>query len=259
VVCLLALGSLDPSPTYAQSADLVPLPATALPFTLVDLMPDSPVIVVSDEQIHALEVWTRDFPAWQKAVERWRKEPLPVSWDKFNERNPKPAPPAWLDDICLFLADDEQFANACPLLAEWRDDPLASKSRRTAAAALQQREAPKNDVWWRNLHMDVLWSTTQSNVSAFALFGTHLTVTVEGRAQVFVAPGILLVSVPGLYGARELVPATDWGVSYRLFDIGGRSVHFNLVHAWMLGGANRLTNNNLTLAGFSVTRRARQH
>jgi len=40
------------------------------------------------------------------------------------------------------------------------------------------------------------------------------------RVQVFAAPGIMLTSVPSLYGTRDLMPATDWGMSFRLFNAG---------------------------------------
>jgi len=76
---------------------------------------------------------------------------------------------------------------------------------------------------------------------------------VKGRLQVFVAPGVLLVSVPSLQGNRELWPATDWGASYRLFDVGRSTVHFNFVHAWILGSKGTFVIPRVTLAGFSVS------
>jgi len=250
-------------PVQAQSSDPEPIAARVLPFNEVALMPDAPVIVLSDDQMRALEVWTREFAEWQKTFERWRHTKVPkaqVPWPEFLERHPKPEPPSWLGGVCPLLDDDEEFATSCTLLADWRDDPFLTRERHTAATALQQKEAPKNDVWWRNLHLDGLWSTTQSNVAALGLFGTHLTVSVEGRLQVFVAPGVLLVSVPTFYGSRVLSPATDWGMTYRLFNVGRGTVHFNLVHAWMLGGgAEQLVGTHQTLAGFSLTRRSRSH
>ena len=70
----------------------------------------------------------------------------------------------------------------------------------------------------------------------------------------FVAPGIMLVSVPQFQGTRELVPATDWGVTYRLFDVGASTVHFNLVHAWLLtSDRTNLLRSQISLAGFSFS------
>jgi len=225
-------------------------------------MPDASVIVLPDAEMRALRAWGHDFADWQTEFERWRRSKLPkdaISWPRFLERNPKPEPPSWLAGVCPLVEDDAEFAKPCNLLADWRDDPFLTKNRHAAAAALLQQEAPKNSVWWRNLHLDGLWSTTQSNVAALGLFGTHMTVSVEGRFQVFVAPGILLVSVPSFYGTRVLHPATDWGLTYRLFDISRSTVHFNLVHAWMLGSTAQLQDTHLTLAGFSITRRQRHN
>jgi hypothetical protein len=248
----------------AQASDAEPLAARTLSFSFsqIELMPDAAAIVISDDEMHAMDVWTRDFANWQTTFERWRRSKLPkdaISWPAFLERSPKPQPPSWLGEVCPLLEDAAEFAKPCLQLADWRDDPFLTKNRHAAAVALQQQEAPKNSVWWRNLHLDGLWSTTQSNVAALGLFGTHMTVGIEGRLQVFVAPGILLVSVPSLYGTRVLHPATDWGITYRLFDFGRNTVHFNLVHAWMLGSAAQLQDAQLTLAGFSLTRRPRPH
>jgi hypothetical protein len=249
-------------PARAQSPDSEPLASQPLPFNQLELMPDAPVIVLSEDDMRALQLWTHDFAEWQAAFERWRHSKLPphevLSWNGFLEHNPKPQPPSWLGDVCGLLEEDTAFANPCAVLAEWRDDPFVTKNRHAAATALKQQEEPKNSVWWRNLHLDGLWSTTQSNVAALGLFGTHLTVAVEGRLQVFVTPGILLVSVPTFYGSRVLSPATDWGLTFRLFNVGRGTVHFNLVHAWMLGGgAEQIAGTHLTLAGFSLTRRPR--
>jgi hypothetical protein len=250
-------------PAQAQSQETEPLPARVLSFDVVQLPPDAQVIVLSENDLQALQLWTHQFTDWQSSFERWRhpKEPPReyLSWNQFLEHNPKPQPPSWLGNVCPLLEDDAQFANPCALLADWHDDPFLIKKRHAAAAALQQQEAPKNSVWWRNLHLDGLWSTTQSNIAALGLFGTHLTVSVEGRLQVFLTPGILLVSMPTFYGSRVLSPATDWGLTYRLFNVGRGTVHFNLVHAWMLGGGaeGQIAGSHLTLAGFSVTKRPR--
>jgi hypothetical protein len=69
----------------------------------------------------------------------------------------------------------------------------------------------------------------------------------------------MLTSVPSIYGTRDLMPATDWGMSFRLFNAGRGTVHFNLVHAWILGHTISPIGSNLTLAGFSVTMRPRPH
>jgi hypothetical protein len=159
----------------------------------------------------------------------------------------------WLEDACELLSADENLARPCRLLAIWHEDPVTTMNRQTSAAAVIQKEAPTKTAWWRHAHLDAMWSTTQSNVTAFGLLGAHVTMEVEGRLQVFVTPGIMLVSVPGLAGDRELTPATDWGITYRLFTVGQSTIHFNLVHAWLLASKANLVNPHMTLAGFSFS------
>ena len=211
------------------------------------------VVALSQLQIEEVEQWTREFDEWQKWAARWLNRRQPGFWASALERTKKPDPPVWLEDACELLADDDQLARPCKLLAEWRDDLVTAKNRQASAAAVVQREAPTKTSWWRHAHLDAMWSTTQSNVTAFGILGAHLTMEVEGRFQVFVAPGIMLVSVPALSGGRSLLPATDWGVTYRLFNVGRNTVHFNLVHAWLLANEANLINSQVTLAGFSVS------
>jgi len=210
--------------------------------------------VLSDERLRELDQWIEAFDEWDRWADRWLNRRQRGRWAYALERGTKPDPPAWLDDACGLIPDDDRFVRACGLLATWREDLSAATTRRSLAAAANQQERPvTKSVWWRHLHVDGMWSTTQSNVTSFGIFGAHMTVDVEGRLQVFATPGILLVSVPGMFGNRELSAATDWGVSYRLFDIRRSTVHFNLVHAWMLSNRANLINPNVTLAGFSVS------
>ena len=215
------------------------------------------MVTVSLEQVQELEQWTGDFLKWQEAVDQWLDQPVQRSWYYFLDRHPKPAAPVWLKDACTLLAGDQQFSQGCEMLDRWDEGPLTIRARKAMAATVTGKEAPTNTVWWKHVHLDGLWSTTQSNVSAFGLFGMHMTVPVRGRMQVFVAPGILLVNVPTIYGSREVKAATDWGITYRLFDAGRNTVNFNVVHAWMLGGGQNLVNPQMTLAGFSLSFRPR--
>ena len=219
----------------------------------VQVDPAPKEIVLTLAQIHDAEQWAADFEKWQKSVERWRTLRYPAPWSSFSKRHPKPEPPAWLADACPLLGADPQFTRACELYSRWEEDPLASRTRQNANAAIAQKEKPTNTSWFRHVHLDGLWSTTQSNVSAFGVFGMHVTVPIEGRMQVFLAPGIMLVSVPTFYGTREMRAATDWGITYRLFDAGPSTVHFNLVQAWLLGGTPNVARPRLTLAGLSLS------
>ena len=243
------------APLSAQSPAEDNLPARSIVLAPVQLVPDSPVVVITYFQMQELEQWTRDFAAWQEWANQWLNRRQSGQWSNGVERKERPAPPAWLEDVCELLAADEPFVRACQWLARWRQDPIALKSRHAATVSTTQREKPTKTVWWQHVHVDGLWSTTQTNVSAFGLVGTHLTWNVAGRLQVFVTPGILLVSVPRLSGNRELWPSTDWGVTYRLFNVGRSTVHFNLVHAWILGSQASLMHPSVTLAGFSITLR----
>jgi len=233
------------------------LSARPIPFQLIELAPAPPVLTLSTEQLQELDQWTRDFTEWQKWTDLWLNRRQSGKWQYAVERRKKPDPPVWLDEACILLAGDDQFVRPCELLASWRGDPVAEKNRRAATATATQDEADTKSVWWRHLHVDGLWSTTQSNTTALGLFGVHATIDVVGRVQVFATPGLLVVSLPSFSGDRSLSPATDWGVTYRLFNVGRNTVHFNLVHAWVLANRASIINPNVTLAGFSVTFRPR--
>ncbi|PWT84300.1 MAG: hypothetical protein C5B57_05105 [Blastocatellia bacterium] len=237
----------------AQSIDEERLFSRPIPFELVQLMPELPVHLVSARHIQQLEQWTREFTEWKKWSDRWFNRRQPGKWAYAAERKQKPDPPVWLEGACELPADDAQLVQACELLASWREDPIVAKNRQAAATSVTQAEAPTKSVWWRHLHVDGLWSTTRSDVTVLGLFGAHITIPIAGRFQVFAVPGVLLVSSTGLYGERELSPATDWGVTYRLFTVGRSTVHFNLVQAWILANRLNVVDSNMTLAGFSVS------
>jgi hypothetical protein len=254
--CLLSVASMS----NAQSAAVDVLPAH--PLTLLEpiyLIPESPAIVLTAQHFEEVEQWARDFAEWQEWAERWLNRRQPGRWAYLIDRTKKPDPPAWLPDVCELAADDEHLVEGCRLLAAWRDDFIVARNRQTSVAAVTQQEEPTKTGWLQHLHVDGLWSTTQSNMMAFGLFGAHATIDVKGRVQVFAVPGILLMSVPQGFGRRELWPATDWGISYRLFNAGRSVVHFNLVHAWILANRARAINPNMTLAGFSVSFKPRPH
>jgi hypothetical protein len=256
LLCLLSVASMS----SAQPAVTDVLPAA--PLTILEpiyLIPESPAITLTAEQLQQVEQWAKDFADWQQWADRWLNRRQPGMWSYLTDRNKKPDPPVWLPDVCDLLGDDEHLAGACRLLPVWRDDPIVARNRQATVAAVTQQEEPKKTSWLQHLHVDGLWSTTQSNMVAFGLFGAHATIDVKGRVQVFAVPGILLMSVPQGLGRRELWPATDWGISYRLFNAGRSTVHFNLVHAWVLANRANALNPNMTLAGFSVSFKPRPH
>ncbi len=186
----------------AQSFEPQPLSGRPVPLAFPEQASDLPVVTITLEDLKQLDQWTRDFEEWQKWADQWLSRRQVGWWADFADRKKKPDPPAWLSDVCVILAGDPQFTKGCDLLARWGEDIPTARTRLANTAAIQQRENPTKSAWWQHLHLDGLWGTTQSDISAFGLFGMHFTVKVQGRLQVFIAPGILLVSVPGLYGSR---------------------------------------------------------
>jgi hypothetical protein len=78
------------------------------------------------------------------------------------------------------------------------------------------------------------------------------------RVGVFLTPGAILMRVPS-GGGSAWSPATDWGFSYRMFDLRlpglkrRSSAHFNMARVWMLGNSVQPIHGALYLAGFSLT------
>jgi hypothetical protein len=212
-----------------------------------------------EQRVQVLKQWVADFTRWQ---ERRNESPLAESTElRRKDTDAKPDPPAWLADECPAVAVDDPglWGEACRLLIHWRDDALAAQIRQDIAETRLQKEAPTRTSWWRHLHVDLLWPMTQWNSRIYGVVGTHATIEVAGRFQVFMAPGIILLSLPGQQEERDYRIATDWGFAYRLFDFRfpgtdrWARVHGNLVTAWVLTGPNNLIGSRLNLAGFSFT------
>jgi len=213
-----------------------------------------PEQIVPDAHVRALKKWVNDYTRWKKARDRNRTTFI----TRLNR--PMPDPPEWLFEDCRTIVVDEKslWAKACRLLVEWKDDEAASEMRNKIAGERAQKEAPTKTIWWEHVHLDALWPMTQWGSSVYGIVGTHATVEVSGRFQVFMAPGAMLLNVPGPGGTREWKLATDWGIAYRLANFrfpGTRraaQLHANLVTAIVFAspaaGANRVN-----LAGFSLT------
>jgi hypothetical protein len=221
--------------------------------------PVPPIDIADWEQRRrALHQWMDDYAAWKKWHEKWGNRIEP-GWLGARPRRPRPEPPAWLAGECPAPADDEPLVvEACELLAEWRDEGLAQVRRQTATARIH-KEAPTHTQWWEHLHVDALWMMTQWGTPVYGVVGMHATLEIAGRLQVFVAPGVMLLNLPGIDGTREWKPATDWGFAYRLVDFkfpGSKrqgSLHVNVAKAWVLSGPSNLFNTSIDLAGFSIT------
>lgn len=218
--------------------------------------PDPPGQAELDARARALKQWIDDYTRWKKRSSDER------GLDRRPRRvRPRPEPPEWLFADCPNVAVDDTglWADACRLLADWKDDALTAQVRRQITESRAQREAPTKSVWWQRVHVDALWPMTRWGASVYGIVGTHVTVEVAGRFQVFVAPGAMLLNVPGEGNARDWKVATDWGVAYRLADfrvLGTRrhaQLHMNLVTAWVFSGPQGLVSNRINLAGFSFT------
>jgi hypothetical protein len=210
------------------------------------------------QRAREVERWVRDYQKWQEWRHLWlKKGPLGL-----DQRKPQPQPPAWLADQCRDFPPPAGTieADACDLLVDVNMDYVAGDLRYQTAKARADREAPRKTSWWEHVHFDAYWPMMRSDASVFGVVGAHATVEIEGRLQVFVTPGVMILSVPTAQGTREWKPATDWGFAYRLFDFrvpGSRRtarLHVNFVRAWILGNVGIDTvNSHMDLAGFSVT------
>lgn len=220
--------------------------------------PSSAVEPVSPE---TLEDRARALQAWIDSFTRWQERRDERAGTRSGDVTPKPDPPAWLFDDCRDLIEESTgvWAEACRLLVAWADDPSTARIREQIGERRTQHEAPTHSVWWRHLHIDALWPMTELNSRTYGIVGTHFTIDVAGRLEVFLAPGAMLLSLPAPGGARDWTLATDWGIGYRLFDFSfpgtsrPASLHLNMVNAWALSRSSSVFASRISLVGFSMT------
>ena len=106
--------------------------------------------------------------------------------------------------------------------------------------------------------MEALWAAMQSGSNPYGLFGMHVTTTVKGRFQIFIAPGVMMLNVPTSDGRRQWKPAANYGMAYSLFDFtfpGKRpaQLHVNLAKAWLLSSGPMVTSDSGDFVGLSIT------
>jgi hypothetical protein len=206
-----------------------------------------------------LQQWMADFTEWQAWSAQWLSRRQPGWFTGYRKRREKPSPPEWLEPECgSGVADDDPLVDACGLLTEWSEDRLTTEARSARAAAVTQREAPTNSVWWNHVHLDMLWPATQWRSGVYGVIGTHAAVTVQGRLQVFIAPGAMFMNLPARNGTRVWKLATSYGIGYRLFDFGmfgsKATMHLNLAKAWLLSDPGDMVGGRSTdFAGLSLT------
>jgi hypothetical protein len=209
-------------------------------------------------RLEELRAWVAEFSAWQEWSDEWLNKREP-GWFGARARRQKPDPPVWLDAECSQVIEAEGvLLQGCDLIDIWKD-PNSARLRDRQVTTRLQRESPTNTRWWEHVHLDLFWPMTQLGTSAYGVVGTHVTMEVTDRFQIFVAPGAMLMNLPTKTGARRWTPATDWGFSFRIvdFQIPGyerlASLHVNVAKAWILAGSEGFARSSIDLAGFSIT------
>ena len=212
-----------------------------------------------------LQQWTEAYEEWKAWFVRWHNRREPGWFSRPRPRRQPPAPPAWLARACSLLddGDDEPMAEGCRAWREWQRADLTVLATGEIAQKRLELERPKKSSWWQHIHIDAMWVMTQTGANAFGVAGMHATVPVSKRAQVFAAPGIILMRLPTSGAGRGWRAATDWGFSYKVCDCRlplthrPSTLHFNAVRVWILGNSQVPLERDLYLAGFSVSFRRR--
>jgi hypothetical protein len=220
----------------------------------------SPVVITDDQQLRLLRQWTHDYQEWKAWYLQWRNQPEP-GWFSSRHRRQPPVPPSWLPAECAQAVDDRgPLAEACAALREWQaNDMVAALMTQQIAQARTTTEAPDKTKFWEHIHVDAFWPMTRVGSSAFGLVGVHTTVHITSRFQVFLTPGLILMRAPTVTGDSAWSAATDWGFSFRLFDlrvpVANRpgSVHLNIARVWLFGTNGVASTGETYLAGFSLT------
>ena len=215
--------------------------------------------MLSRDQIALVERWVRDYTAWKEWFAKWHNRAEPGLFGT-RERRPRPDPPAVLLATCPVPASaDAVLVNACHLLEEWRNDDVATEIiKQQVASSRAKKETEDRSVWWRHVHFDALWPMTQGTSGVYGLVGLHSTIDLTGRVELFLAPGAMLMRVPGPAGP-QWKPATDWGLSYRVTDFtmpGTKrpvTLHLNMARVWLFGQREDVPQSDMYLAGFSLT------
>ena len=253
VIAAAALSFLIPATSFAQSAS--PLPSRTVTSVVPVVFAEAP-----SQQLAALARWTHDYADWKAWYVKWENRPEP-GWLALRERRQAPVPPPWLQGICEARFEIAgPIAGACAAWREWAGrGEAASVAAAQQAQARQQLEAPDRTKWFERIHVDVLWPLTEVGSSTIGIAGTHATVHVTKRFQIFLTPGVMMMRAPALTGGMTWTAATDWGVTYRLFDFRlprarrASTLHFNMVRVWMIGANGVQNPGEMYLAGFSMS------
>jgi hypothetical protein len=256
----LLLGLASTGRAQDGDATPLPLPSRSIRFEGVFL---APALALSGEDAAAraaeVERWMDEYTNWMEWSAKWNNKREPGLLTTYRDRQPRPDPPAWLPDRCDAVVDDnDPLAPACTLLVQWQHND-ATVQGAAQAVATAQKEDERKTIWWEHIHADVLWPAMQWQASIYGVVGVHAATTVKGRFQIFVAPGAMLLTLPGRNGGRVWKFATNYGIGYRLADVpfpGDRQavLHVNLAKAWLLSDITDVVASRSTdFVGFSLT------
>ena len=210
--------------------------------------------------------WIRAFEKWDKWDQQWLNTLEPARHGGYLDRKTMPLPPAWLDSTCVALIEaDPLLEKGCALLRQSHETLAQTYLRRHRQAAIDAHEKPTHTNFLEHVHFDSGWIMPQSNARAFAPVGTHVSVMVGDRFELFLLPGVLFVRAPSAAsGNMEWFAAYDYGFGVRLakFQIPGVGqpmvLHFNVARAWIAEttAAGRMPY-TIDLVGFSLTFKSR--
>jgi hypothetical protein len=178
------------------------------------------IVPLTTDQESQLTTWLAEMEKWQHYDEKWRNRPVKDGWARIVDRKPPPGVPDWVPPHCASLAAaglaalEERGARACRLLDDPRA-PLAAPGTQAVAA----EKPPAHSSFWTRVHLDGLWTTTQSGSRFYGVIGSHLSLVDVGRLQIFGPPGVMLMTVPNGHGGRRITIGYTWGLSVRLFDM----------------------------------------
>jgi len=250
---VLVLALLGVSPAFAQDA------------------PSARVVSDSDlrlapTQERVLRAWLHDIRSYRDWYERYRNRiARNLNGGIAKTRRQEPASPAWLPGKCEVLANF--VPRPAGLLADGCDWLAYSQSRFTVdpvqqqilQAQLQNEQVPRSS-FWKHVHLDAGWGSLDYRTHTYGLVGVHLTLPEIGkRVQIFLPPGVMLVSIPDGRGGHAFQPAATVGVSIKMFrfrfphDRPGTG-YFNLAHAYVINGSTGISmQSTVDLLGLSFS------
>ena len=211
--------------------------------------------------------WIKAYEKWDRWDQQWLSKPEPARYGGYLSRKKMPEPPAWLESTCAaeFKADT-LLEKGCVLFRQSKETPSQTYLRRHRQAGIDAHEKPTHTSFLEHVHFDGGWVRPQSNARVFAPIGSHVSLMVGNRFEVFLLPGVLLLRAPSLAtGNMEWFAAYDYGFGYRLasFQVPGigqsLSLHANFARAWMLQTtAAGPVNSSIDLVGLSLTFKPRR-